>query len=88
MIVDTISDLDALFSYIQDRKTLLVPVLADANLHAAVNKITCIYVYTEDGVERIVPIHHTEQITGFSEHLQRFYNLRTSLYMTRNNGFK
>jgi hypothetical protein len=75
MIVDTISDLDALFSYIHDRKTLLIPVLADANLHAAVNKITCIYVYTEDSVERIVPIHHTEQITGFSEHLQRFLQL-------------
>ena len=75
MIVDTITDLDALFSYIHNRKTLLVPVLADSKLHPAINKVTCIYVYTEDDVERIVPIYHTEQITGFSEHLTRFLEL-------------
>jgi hypothetical protein len=75
MIVDTELDLNALFTYIQDRKTLLVPILADPQLHAAVNKVTCIYVYTEDAVERIVPIQHTEQIRGFTEHLQRFLDL-------------
>jgi hypothetical protein len=32
-------------------------------------------VYTEDQVERIVPIQHTEQITGFSEELQQFLDL-------------
>ena len=76
MIVDTREDLDALFGYIQNRKTLLVPILADAQLHAVRNRITCIYVYTEDDVERIVPINHTEQITGFSDDLQRFLDLR------------
>jgi hypothetical protein len=75
MIVDTESDLDALFQYIEGRKTLLVPVLADAQLHVAVNRITCIYVYTEDEVERIVPINHTEQIRSFSQHVQRFLEL-------------
>jgi len=73
--VDTESDLDALFQYIEGRKTLLVPVLADAQLHVAVNRITCIYVYTEDEVERIVPINHTEQIRSFSQHVQRFLEL-------------
>lgn len=76
MIVDTREDLDALFGYIQNRKTLLVPILADAQLHAVRNRVTCIYVYTEDDVERIVPINHTEQITGFSDDLQRFLDLR------------
>jgi len=76
MIVDTREDLDALFGYIQNRKTLLVPILADAQLHTVRNRITCIYVYTEDDVERIVPINHTEQITGFSDDLQRFLDLR------------
>ena len=76
MIIDTREDLDALFGYIQNRKTLLVPILADAQLHAVRNRITCIYVYTEDDVERIVPINHTEQITGFSEDVQRFLDLR------------
>ena len=76
MIIDTRDDLNALFGYIQDRKTLIVPVLADSQQHVATNKITCIYVYTEDDVERIVPINHTEQIIGFSEDLQRFLDLR------------
>jgi hypothetical protein len=76
MIVDTREDLNALFGYIQNKKTLIIPVLADPQLHVAVNKVTCIYVYTEDDVERIVPINHTEQITGFSEDLQRFLDLQ------------
>ena len=76
MIVDTREDLEGLFGYIQDKKTLIVPVLADSQLHASINNVTCIYVYTEDDVERIVPIRHTEQITGFPEDLQRFLTLR------------
>ena len=76
MIVDTESDLEALFEYIVGRKTLVVPILADAQLHAHVNRVTCIYVYTEDEVERIVPIQHIEQLRGFTEHLQRFLDLR------------
>lgn len=75
MIVDTESDLEALFEYIVGRKTLIVPILADAQLHAHVNRVTCIYVYTEDAVERIVPIQHVEQLRGFPEHLQRFLDL-------------
>ena len=75
MIVDSESDLNALFACIQGRKTLLVPILADPLLHAAVNKVTCIYVYTEDAIERIVPIQHTEQLRGFAEHLQQFLDL-------------
>ena len=76
MIVDTRDDLEGLFGYIQDKKTLIVPVLADSQLHASINNVSCVYVYTEDDVERIVPIRHTEQITGFAEDLQRFLDLR------------
>ena len=75
MIVDTKLELEALFQYIQNRKILLVPILADSQCHASVNNISCIYVYTEDQVERIVPIRHTEQIIGFSEELQQFLDL-------------
>ena len=75
MIVNDESELDTLFSYIQDRKTLIVPILADQNKHVSQNRVSCIYVYTEDDVERIVPIAHTEQITKLSEHLQRFLDL-------------
>ena len=75
MIIDTEDDVLALFTYIQDRKTLIVPVFTDPNLHVSINKLSCIYVYTEDGVERLVPIRHTEQILGFSEHVQRFLAL-------------
>ena len=75
MIVDLESDIDALFEYIRDRKTLCIPILADSVKHPSINNVCCVYVYTEDGVERIVPMHHTEQIRGFSEHLQRFLQL-------------
>jgi hypothetical protein len=75
MIVDIESDLDALFTYIQGRKTLLIPILADSQLHVATNKVTCIYVYTEDTVERIIPMQHTEQIRGFTDHLDKFLEL-------------
>ena len=75
MIIDTEDDVLALFTYIQDRKTLIVPVFTDPNLHVSINKLSCIYVYTEDDVERLVPIRHTEQIRGFSEHVQRFLEL-------------
>ena len=72
MIVDDESDIITLFDYIQDKKTLIIPILADSQCHAAVNEISCIYVYTEDAVERLIPIRHTEQIRGFTEHVQRF----------------
>jgi hypothetical protein len=89
MIVDSESDLNALFACIQGRKTLLVPILADPLLHAAVNKVTCIYVYTEDAIERIVPIQHTEQLRGFTEHVSAILSYwRISLFMTKSNGFK
>jgi hypothetical protein len=39
------------------------------------NPVCLLYVYTEDDVERIIPIRHTEQITGHTEHLQRFLDL-------------
>ena len=75
MIVDTEEELQSVLEYIKDKKTLLVPIYADHLLHPAVNKISCIYIYTEDGVERLVPFYHTEQLRGFSDHLPTFLNL-------------
>ena len=75
MIIDIIEELDSLFQYMQQKKCLIVPILTDHQLHVSVNKLCCIYVYTEDGVERLVPINHTEQIRGFSSHVQQFLDL-------------
>jgi hypothetical protein len=75
MVVDSADELDSLFSYIHSRQCLIVPILTDAAKHASVNSLSCIYVYTEDGIERIVPIRHTEQIRSFSEHVQQFLDL-------------
>jgi len=75
MIVDDETDVLALFNYIQDKKSLVIPILADSQLHVSTNEISCIYVYTEDDIERLVPIKHTEQLRGFSEHVQRFLEL-------------
>ena len=76
MIVDNEEELDAVLRYVQGRKTLVVPIYTDANLHPAVNRISLLYIYTEDAIERIIPIHHTEQIRGFSERLSDFLNLK------------
>jgi len=75
MIIDNIEELNALFRYMQDKKCLLIPILTDPNIPVSQNKISCLYVYTEDGVERLVPIHHSEQIRGFSEHISKFLQL-------------
>lgn len=77
MIVDDESELDAVLRYIQESdKCLVVPVYSDAQQHAAVNRISCIYIYTDQEVERIIPIHHSEQIRGFSKRLSDFLDLR------------
>jgi hypothetical protein len=77
MIVDNEDELDAVLGYVRtSTKTLLIPVYTDANLHPAVNRISLLYIYTEDAIERIIPIHHTEQIRGFSERLSDFLNLK------------
>jgi hypothetical protein len=75
MIIDSVEELESLFEYVQDQKCLVVPVLTDHQQHVSQNKICCIYIYTEQGVERIVPINHTEQIRGFTSHVQRFLDL-------------
>jgi hypothetical protein len=76
MILDDVDELDMLFKCIENKRTLVVPILTSNFLHASINHVCAIYIYTEDQVERIVPIRHTEQITGFSEHLSRFLELR------------
>jgi len=75
MILDHAYEIDAVFDYIKDKKTLLVPILCSPTLHASINSVCAIYIYTQDDIERIIPIQHTEQLTGFNEHLQRFLQL-------------
>ena len=75
MILDHAYEIDAVFDYIKDKKTLLVPILCSPTLHASINSVCAIYIYTQDDIERIIPIQHTEQLTGFTEHLQRFLQL-------------
>ena len=76
MILDHISDIDSIFEYIKDRKTLLVPILCNNYQHPTQTELCCIYIYTEDDVERLIPFRHTEQLTSFSEHVQRFLDLQ------------
>ena len=76
MILDHISDIDGIFEYIKDRKTLLVPILCNNYQHPTQTELCCIYIYTEDDVERLIPFRHTEQLTSFSEHVQRFLDLQ------------
>jgi len=76
MVVDCIDEFNSVIHYIEDAdKCLLIPIYTDSKLHVSINKLCCIYIYTSDNVERMIPIHHTEQIRGFSEHIQRLLDL-------------
>ena len=76
MIVDTIEEVQQTLQYIKDRKTLLVPIYCSPTNHPAVNRLCAIYIYTEDDVERMIPVYHTEQLRGFSELVPDFMALQ------------
>jgi hypothetical protein len=76
MIVDTIEEAQQTLRYIKDRKTLLVPIYCSPTNHPAVNRLCAIYIYTEDDVERMIPMYHTEQLRGFSELVPEFMALQ------------
>lgn len=76
MILDHVDEIDALLQCVADKRTLVVPIFSSPVLHPRQNPVIALYVYTEDDVERIVPFRHTEQITGFPEHLPRFLALQ------------
>ena len=75
MIVDTIEDARAALKFVQGRKTLLVPVFCSPTKHVAVNTLCAIYIYTEDDIERIIPLRHSEQLRGFTELVPEFLAL-------------
>lgn len=75
MIVDTIEDARNTLNYVQDCKALLVPIFCSPTQHVAVNSLCAIYIYTEHGVERIVPFRHSEQLRGFTELVPEFLAL-------------
>ena len=78
IIIDDPIELDSLLHDIEKEEyVLVVPILSDHQLHPICNKISCIYVYTSNELEFVIPIHHTEQITGFSEQLHRVFNLES-----------
>ena len=76
MIVDTIEEAQQTLQYIKDRKTLLVPIYCSPTNHPAVNRLCALYIYTEDDVERMIPMYHTEQLRGFSELVPEFTALQ------------
>lgn len=76
MILDHAYEIDAVFEYIRNRKTLLIPILCSPTLHPTNNPLCAIYVYTEDDVERLIPFRHTEQLQAFTEHVQQFLQLQ------------
>jgi len=75
MIVDHESDVTACLQIIANCKTLLVPIYATPTLHTCIQDLCAIYVFCEDNGEWLIPIHHTEQIRGFSEYLNQFLRL-------------
>ena len=75
MIVDTIEDAQGALNYVRGRKALLVPIFCSPTQHVAVNSLCAVYIYTEENVERIIPIRHSEQLRGFTELVPEFLAL-------------
>ena len=75
MILDHEDEIDTIIKYIKNKRTLLVPILCSPVVHSSINPLCAIYIYTEDAVERVIPIRHTEQIRGFSVHVSKFLEL-------------
>jgi hypothetical protein len=75
MIVDSVEDVISTLQAVRNKRALLVPIFSSPTYHVTHNPLCAIYVYTEDDVERIIPIRHTEQIRGFSEHVPEFLAL-------------
>jgi DNA polymerase I-like protein with 3'-5' exonuclease and polymerase domains len=75
MILDHEDEIDTIIKYIKNKRTLLVPILCSPVMHSSINPLCAIYIYTEDDVERLIPIRHTEQIRGFTVHVSKFLEL-------------
>tara|TARA_R110000823_G_scaffold98576_1_gene213431 strand:+ start:1367 stop:2689 length:1323 start_codon:yes stop_codon:yes gene_type:complete len=75
MIVDYESDVTTCLQLIAESKTLLVPIYSNPIHHTSVQDVCAIYVFCENNGEWLIPIHHTEQIRGFSEYLKQFLSL-------------
>lgn len=69
MIVDCVHDIKRILQDLQSQLALVIPILSNPNRHPTQNPITAIYVYLQSDEEYIIPIRHTEQITGFTEHV-------------------
>ena len=75
MILDHEQDVVNLLERIAEFKTLIVPILASPAYHATQNTLIAMYVYNEAD-ECIIPMRHTEQVRGFTEHVKRFLELQ------------
>lgn len=75
MIVDCINDIHGIIQYVTNKRALVIPIFVNPYDHVACNELCAIYIYTEDDIERLIPIRHTEQITGFTEHVMDFLQL-------------
>ena len=64
MIVDCINDIHGIIQYVTNKRALVIPIFVNPHDHVACNELCAIYIYTEDDIERLIPIRHTEQITG------------------------
>ena len=76
MILDHDEDVTAILQNIQNKKTLLVPIFCNSQHHVSTSNLSAIYIYSENAIEVIIPIHHTEQIRGFREYVQDFLQLK------------
>jgi hypothetical protein len=74
MIQDCEHDIENILMRVPESKTLVIPILANPHVHPCQNPIVAVYLYNETD-ECMIPMRHTEQIRGFTEHLQRFLDL-------------
>ena len=76
MILDHTEEVTAILQDIQSKKTLLVPIFCNSQHHVVTSKLCAIYIYSENDIEVIIPVRHTEQLRGFPEHVADFLQLK------------
>jgi hypothetical protein len=75
MILDHEHDVLNILEQCVSNKTLVVPIFSSPIIHVSQNPLVAIYIYTAADDECIIPLRHTEQLRGFSQHVNAFLQL-------------
>ena len=82
MIIDDSNELDRLLENIHDKRALIVPILTDHQSHPSVNRISCLYVYTQEFLDLKSIFVHDKKIWLQMGGNNDVYDLKTLWWYT------